>query len=113
MRDSSLDQLYASHLQGLMQRTDASLAASGFDALVIQAGRPPLQFLDDQDYPFKVNPQFKAWVPILDNPRSIVGVHAGCAAEIAVLSAQRFLAQTCGLARCRLDAIYRCDSHGG
>lgn len=72
MRDSSLDQLYASHLQGLMQRTDASLAASGFDALVIHAGRPPLQFLDDQDYPFKVNPQFKAWVPVLDNPRCIV-----------------------------------------
>jgi Xaa-Pro dipeptidase len=64
--------MYASHLQGLMQRTDQSLAASGFDALVIQAGRPPLQFLDDQDYPYKVNPQFKAWVPIIDNPRCIL-----------------------------------------
>ena len=72
MRDSSLDELYALHLAGLMQRTDQSLIASGFDALVIQAGRPPLQFLDDQDYPYKVNPQFKAWVPITDNPRSIL-----------------------------------------
>jgi Xaa-Pro dipeptidase len=72
VRDSSLDEIYASHLQGLMQRTDQSLAASGFDALVIQAGRPPLQFLDDQDYPYKVNPQFKAWVPIIDNPRCIL-----------------------------------------
>jgi Xaa-Pro dipeptidase len=72
VHDSSVDELYASHLAGLMQRTDRSLIASGFDALVIQAGRPPVQFLDDQDYPYKVNPQFKAWVPITDNPRCIV-----------------------------------------
>jgi Xaa-Pro dipeptidase len=70
--DSSLDQLYAAHLTTLMRRTDRSLAQSGFDALVIHAGRPPIQFLDDQDYPFKVNPQFKAWVPIIDNPRCIL-----------------------------------------
>jgi Xaa-Pro dipeptidase len=72
VRDSSLDEMYASHLQGLMQRTDRSLSDSGFDTLVIQAGRPPVQFLDDQDYPYKVNPQFKAWVPITDNPRCIL-----------------------------------------
>jgi Xaa-Pro dipeptidase len=70
--DSSLDQLYAAHLGLLMRRTDRALSLSGFDALVIHAGRPPLQFLDDQDYPFKVNPQFKAWVPIVDNPRCIL-----------------------------------------
>jgi Xaa-Pro dipeptidase len=70
--DSSLDQLYEPHLTALMRRTDRSLAQSGFDALVIHAGRPPMQFLDDQDYPFKVNPQFKAWVPIIDNPRCVL-----------------------------------------
>jgi Xaa-Pro dipeptidase len=70
--DFGLDQKYAAHLEGVMQRTDQSLSASGFDALVILAGRPPLQFLDDQDYPYKVNPQFKAWVPIVDNPRCVL-----------------------------------------
>jgi Xaa-Pro dipeptidase len=75
--DSSLDQLYASHLAALMARTDRALAATGFDALVVQAGRPPLQFLDDQDYPYKVNPQFKAWVPIVDNPRCILVYQPG------------------------------------
>jgi Xaa-Pro dipeptidase len=70
--DSSVDQLYAAHLAVLMQRADRALGASGFDALVVHAGHPPLQFLDDQDYSYKVNPQFKAWVPIIDNPRSIV-----------------------------------------
>ena len=72
MSDSSLDQLYEPHLTALMRRADLSLAQTGFDALVIHAGRPPIQFLDDQDYPFKVNPQFKAWVPIIDNPRCVL-----------------------------------------
>jgi len=70
--EASLDQLYGQHLQVLRERTDRSLAATGFDALVVHAGCPPTQFLDDQDYPFKVNPHFKAWVPILDNPRSVL-----------------------------------------
>ncbi len=55
-----------------MRRTALSLAASRFDALVIHSGSPPTLFLDDQDYPFKVNPHFKAWVPIVDNPRCVL-----------------------------------------
>jgi len=70
--ETSLDQLYEPHLRTLMRRTEQSLAASGFDALVIYAGSPQVQFLDDQDYPYKVNPHFKAWVPIVDNPRCIL-----------------------------------------
>ena len=69
---SSFDQLYEPHLRTLMRRTERSLAASGFDALVIHSGCPPTQFLDDQDYPYKVNPHFKAWVPIVDNPRCVL-----------------------------------------
>src|SRR3979490_3162325 len=75
--ESTIDRLYKPHLQTLMRRTEHSLAASGFDALVIHAGSPPTQFLDDQDYPFKVNPHFKAWVPIVDNPGCILVVKPG------------------------------------
>jgi Xaa-Pro dipeptidase len=75
--DSNLDALYAAHLDMLMARTDRALGASGFDALVVHAGRPPLLFLDDQDYPYKVNPQFKAWVPITDSQRSILVYRPG------------------------------------
>jgi len=70
-----LDALYAQHLSTMMRRADVSLAATGFDALVIHAGCPPIQFLDDQSYPYKVNPHFKAWVPILDNPHCLL-IHA-------------------------------------
>jgi Xaa-Pro dipeptidase len=72
VHEVNLDELYAEHLRIVMQRTDIALAQSGFDALVIHAGTPPMLFLDDQAYPYKVNPHFKAWVPILDNPESIL-----------------------------------------
>lgn len=65
-----------------MRRTEQSLAASGFDALVIHSGSPPIQFLDDQDYPYKVNPQFKAWVPIVDNPRCVLVVAPGSRVKV-------------------------------
>ena len=72
MSREHLDDLYATHLETVMRRADASLAAAGFDALVIHSGNPPVQFLDDQSYPYKVNPHFKAWVPILDNPLCVL-----------------------------------------
>ena len=82
MNQSGLDELYKPHLHTLMQRTERSLAATGFDALVIHSGSPPIQFLDDQDYPYKVNPQFKAWVPITDNPRCILVVVPGARPKV-------------------------------
>ena len=69
MKTDPLDALYSQHLLVMTSRTDKALAACGFDALVVHAGVPPVQFLDDQDYPFKPNPHFKAWVPLTDNPQ--------------------------------------------
>jgi Xaa-Pro dipeptidase len=60
------------HLGELYSDRTLRCAATGFDALVIHAGAPPMQFLDDQAYPYKVNPHFKAWVPIVDNPGCIL-----------------------------------------
>ncbi len=82
MSASSVDQLYPEHLRTVMQRTDRSLEAAGFDALVVQSGSPPTLFLDDQDYPFKVNPHFKAWVPIVDNPHSVLVYRPGARPRI-------------------------------
>lgn len=61
-------ELYAAHLFVLQQRTKAVLARENLDALVIHSGQAKRQFLDDMDYPFKVNPLFKAWIPVVDNP---------------------------------------------
>ncbi len=72
MPTDKLDGLYREHLQVMMRRADRVLAACGFDAMVVHAGSASTQFLDDQDYPYKVNPHFKAWVPITDNSRSVL-----------------------------------------
>src|SRR5579862_2499696 len=77
MHQAGPDDLYAEHLLTLTRRADAALQATGYDALVIHSGCPPMQFLDDQTYPYKVNPHFKAWVPVLDNPRSVLVYQPG------------------------------------
>lgn len=60
--------LYAKHIETLQARTKEAIEREGVDGLVIHSGQSKRLFLDDNHYPFKVNPQFKAWVPIVDNP---------------------------------------------
>ena len=60
--------LYRAHITVLKLRHDGAMDATGFDHMVIFAGAQHVQFLDDMNYPFKVNPHFKWWVPIVDNP---------------------------------------------
>jgi Xaa-Pro dipeptidase len=63
---SRIAPLYDDHFRVLRSRTNAALDAAGFESLAIYAGQPQMQFLDDQPYPFKVNPHFKAWAPLRD-----------------------------------------------
>lgn len=65
---SSYSQLFARHIETLQQRTRDILNQQGLAGLAIHSGQSLRVFLDDQDYPFKVNPHFKAWLPVLDNP---------------------------------------------
>jgi Xaa-Pro dipeptidase len=55
---------YGAHLAILDQRLDEALRATGFDGAVIFAGEERVVFRDDQTYPFRVEPYFKAWVPL-------------------------------------------------
>ena len=65
-----LHPLFAEHLAVLKQRSDAALLRGGFDHLVVPAGVLHYQFLDDREYPFFVNPQFKHWLPVTRAPGS-------------------------------------------
>ncbi len=62
--------LYADHLDVLVRRADEALARGGFDHLVVPSGRLHYQAFDDRDYPYAVNPQFKAWLPLTRVPDS-------------------------------------------
>jgi Xaa-Pro dipeptidase len=62
--------LYADHLAVLQQRATTALERGGFDHLVVPGGTLHYQVFDDRDYPYAVNPQFKAWLPVTDAPGS-------------------------------------------
>ena len=65
-----LHQLYPSHLATLRSHAGIALERGGFDHLVIAAGRPSFQFLDDRPYTYAVNPLFKHWLPVTKAPGS-------------------------------------------
>ncbi|AEE25033.1 peptidase M24 [Glaciecola sp. 4H-3-7+YE-5] len=63
-----LAELYPQHISELLTRTKEALSREGIDGLIIHSGQAKRMFLDDNNYPFKCNPQFKAWLPVIDNP---------------------------------------------
>jgi Xaa-Pro dipeptidase len=65
-----LSRLYADHLATQFARADAALARGGFDHLVVPSGTSHYQVFDDRDYPYAVNPHFKAWLPLTNTPGS-------------------------------------------
>lgn len=65
-----LPQTYPTHIATLVKRADAALARSGHEHLLIAAGTLQFRFEDDNPYPFAVNPQFKAWLPVIQAPGS-------------------------------------------
>ncbi len=67
---TELAPLYAEHLALMKRRAEEALARGGFDHLVVPSGRLHYQVFDDRDYPYAVNPQFKAWLPLTRVPDS-------------------------------------------
>lgn len=65
---------YKNHLDTLQARTRDVLARHQLDALLIHSGELINVFLDDHPYPFKVNPQFKAWLPVTQIPNCWIWV---------------------------------------
>ncbi|HLM52263.1 MAG TPA: Xaa-Pro dipeptidase [Pseudoxanthomonas sp.] len=62
--------LYADHLATVTRRAEEALARGGFDHLLVPSGTLHYQVFDDRDYPYAVNPQFKAWLPLTRVPGS-------------------------------------------
>ncbi len=65
---SDLATHYPAHIAELQQRTRAILGKENISSLAIHSGHAGKVFLDDMYYPFKTNPHFKAWLPIVDTP---------------------------------------------
>ena len=63
-----LSTVYTAHVTVLKLRHDHALSEFGYDHFAAYSGSLRYQFLDDMPYPFKVNPHFKWWAPVVDNP---------------------------------------------
>jgi Xaa-Pro dipeptidase len=75
--DDRLAPLYASHVATMTARFDEALAAGGLDGVCIFAGPERVVARDDISYPFKVEPYFKAWVPLPFAVGSVLKVRPG------------------------------------
>lgn len=73
----ALASLYAQHLDELQSRTAVALQRGGFDQLLVPSGTLLYQMFDDRDYPYAVNPQFKAWLPVTRAPGSWLVITPG------------------------------------
>ena len=67
---TTLATLYPDHIAELQARSKVALSRENLDGIVIHSGQEIKVFLDDYGYPFKVNPHFKHWLPLVDVPNS-------------------------------------------
>lgn len=65
---TTLGKLYPAHIAELQHRATTVLSRENIDGIVIHSGQEIKVFLDDYSYPFKVNPHFKHWLPLVDVP---------------------------------------------
>ncbi|GAA0818268.1 Xaa-Pro dipeptidase [Colwellia asteriadis] len=61
---------YPAHIAQLQKTSKAALTRENLEGVVIHSGQEIKAFLDDNSYPFRVNPHFKYWLPLLDIPNS-------------------------------------------
>ena len=71
-----LETRYPAHVRTRQTMAEVALGATGFDAMVLQAGRPFTYHADDQDAPFHTAPHFAHWVP-MEGPRHLLLVRPG------------------------------------
>lgn len=65
---TNLSSLYTQHIQENQTRVKTILHRLGLDSVIIHSGMLKYMFKDDMSYPYKVNPSFKAWLPLTNNP---------------------------------------------
>lgn len=75
--DPDLAAAYAEHLDTQLGRVEAALAAAECDTLVVHAGRERMRPRDDIAYPFRPEPHFAAFVPLLEHPGSALEIVPG------------------------------------
>lgn len=74
MVPAELYQEYAAHVAAQFKISQQLLVEHEFDGLLIAAGSEQSPFRDDYTYPFKANPYFKTWVPLLNRAHCYIWI---------------------------------------
>jgi len=85
MSAATLASLYPSHVAELQARAATALERGGFEHLLVPSGTLHYQVFDDRDYPYAVNSQFKAWLPVTRAPGSWLVVTPGAKPKLVFL----------------------------
>ena len=84
------DSHYPAHHRCIAERTQRALEACGMSALVISSGTPRLVFLDDHHLPFKANPHWLWWLPLLQAPDCLLHIRPGQRPRLLFCSADDY-----------------------
>jgi len=63
-----LEDIYSSHLDILTKELDEAITDTPFRHVIISSGAIKDRRMDDNPFPFKTNPYFCRWLPLLDHP---------------------------------------------
>ncbi len=74
---TDIEALYPAHLKTVVDRYEKALAAIDKEGILIPSGHRKTAFLDDQTYPFIVNPHFKSCLPVTDVADSFILLRRG------------------------------------
>ncbi|HEX5419214.1 MAG TPA: Xaa-Pro dipeptidase [Gammaproteobacteria bacterium] len=88
--DRLLGGLYAEHLEIMAGRLAGALQNLGLDGLCVFAGPERLVARDDIAYPFRIEPYFKAWLPLTDTIGSVLKLVPGRRPELRYLQTDDF-----------------------
>lgn len=68
---STLDSLYAAHVEERKRTTEKALSETKYERLLLHSGQPFTYFADDNDAPFHPTPHFAHWAPV-EGPNHIL-----------------------------------------
>ena len=68
----SLEELYLDHISLQQDLVEKLCQRCSLEYLLIASGTITYHFKDDREYPFKVNPYFKQWLPLTESPGSYI-----------------------------------------
>jgi Xaa-Pro dipeptidase len=89
-RSTQIDALFAQHFTRMESLFTEGLARAGCDRVVIASGGVRKRIFDDIPYPFKVNPHFNAWTPLVDRPGAFLVFEPGTRPQLLLYTPADF-----------------------